>query len=92
MLVIVGYVVVCASVFGGYAMAGGHLAALFQPLEVLMIGGAGLGAFFVGNDMKAIKATIATLPKVFQGSKFTKTLYLNLLAMMFELLTKIKKD
>jgi chemotaxis protein MotA len=91
-LVIVGYVVVCASVFGGYAMAGGHLAALFQPLEVLMIGGAGLGAFFVGNDMKAIKATIATLPKVFQGSKFTKTLYLNLLAMMFELLTKIKKD
>ena len=57
-----------------------------------MIGGAGLGAFFVGNDMKAIKATIATLPKVFQGSKFTKTLYLNLLAMMFELLTKIKKD
>lgn len=92
MLVIVGYLVVCASVFGGYALAGGHLAALFQPLELLMIGGAGVGAFFVGNDMKAIKATIATLPKVLQGSKFTKTLYLNLLAMMFELLTKIKKD
>jgi chemotaxis protein MotA len=91
-LVIVGYLVVCASVFGGYALAGGHLAALFQPLELLMIGGAGVGAFFVGNDMKAIKATIATLPKVLQGSKFTKTLYLNLLAMMFELLTKIKKD
>lgn len=92
MLVIVGYLVVCASVFGGYALAGGHLAALFQPLELLMIGGAGVGAFFVGNDMKAIKATIATLPKVLQGSKFTKALYLNLLAMMFELLTKIKKD
>ena len=92
MLVIVGYLVVCASVFGGYALAGGHLAALFQPLELLMIGGAGVGAFFVGNDMKAIKATIATLPKVLQGSKFTKTLYLNLLAMLFELLTKIKKD
>jgi chemotaxis protein MotA len=91
-LVIVGYLVVCASVFGGYALAGGHLAALFQPLELLMIGGAGVGAFFVGNDMKAIKATIATLPKVLQGSKFTKTLYLNLLAMLFELLTKIKKD
>ncbi len=52
MLVIIGYVVVMASVFGGFAMAGGHLAALLQPLELLMIGGAAVGAFFVGNDMQ----------------------------------------
>ena len=39
MLVIVGYVIVLASVFGGFAMAGGHLASLFQPVELLMIGG-----------------------------------------------------
>ena len=49
MFVIVGYLIVCASVFGGFALAGGHLAALFQPVELLMIGGAAAGAFFVGN-------------------------------------------
>ncbi|NCN23376.1 MAG: flagellar motor stator protein MotA, partial [Gallionella sp.] len=43
MLVIVGYVVVMGAVFGGFAMAGGHLAALWQPLELLMIGGGALG-------------------------------------------------
>ena len=49
-LVIVGYIVVLGSVFGGFALAGGHLAALFQPLELLMIGGGAAGAFFVGNN------------------------------------------
>ena len=58
MWVIVGYVVVCLSVFGGFALAGGHLAALLQPIELLMIGGAALGAFFVGNTGKVMKATL----------------------------------
>ena len=58
MLVIVGYIVVLASVFGGFVLAGGHLSALLQPIELLMIGGAAVGAFLVGNTGKAIKATI----------------------------------
>lgn len=32
MLVIIGYVVVLGAVFGGFALAGGHLAALLQPV------------------------------------------------------------
>ncbi len=92
MFVIVGYVVVCASVFGGYALAGGHIAALFQPLELLMIGGAAVGAFIVGNDTKAIKATLRAFPSLFKGSKFNKKLYLDLLAMLFEILSKIRKE
>jgi len=81
-----------ASVFGGFAMAGGHLAALWQPLEVLMIGGAAVGAFFVGNDSKAIKATFKALPSVFKGSRYTKTLYLELMALLSEILNKVRKE
>lgn len=92
MFVIIGYLVVMGSVFGGFVMAGGHLAALLQPIELLMIGGAAAGAFLVGNDLKTIKATVGALPTVLQGSKYTKSLYLDLLAMMFEILTKIRKD
>lgn len=92
MLVILGYIIVCGSVFGGFALAGGHLAALFQPVELLMIGGAAIGAVFVGNDSKSIKATLKALPTLLQGSKFSKNLYMDILAMLFEVLTKIRKD
>jgi chemotaxis protein MotA len=91
-LVIIGYIVVVVSVFGGFAMAGGHLAALFQPLELLMIGGGALGAFVVGNNSKSIKATLKALPTVFKGSKYTRALYMDVLALLYELLTKIRKE
>jgi len=92
LLVIIGYIIVCASVFGGFAMAGGHLAALFQPLELLMIGGAAAGAFLVGNNGKAIKATIAALPSLFKGSRYTKDLYMELMSLLFEVLSKVRKE
>ncbi len=92
MLVIVGYIVVTLSVFGGYALAGGHLAALLQPIELLMIAGAATGAFVVGNDMKSIKATLKALPTVFKGAKYNKKSYLELISCLFEILTKIRKD
>lgn len=92
MLIGIGYVVILAAVFGGYAAAGGHLGGLWQPLEVVMIFGGALGAFVVGNDMKSIKATVGMLPKLFKGPHATKALYMDLLSLLFEILTKIRKD
>jgi len=92
LLVIIGYLVVCGSVFGGFVMSGGHLAALMQPLELLMIGGAALGAFLVGNNNKAIKATMKALPTVLKGSTYTKALYMELMSLLFEILTKSRKE
>ena len=92
MLIIVGYIVILGAVFGGYAAAGGHLGGLWQPLEVVMIFGGALGAFVVGNDIKAVKATAGILPKLFKGSHVNKALYMDLLALLFEILTKIRKE
>lgn len=92
MLVIIGYIVVCAAVFGGFALNGGHLAALWQPLELLMIGGAAIGAFFVGNNGKAIKATLAALPTLFKGSRHTKELYMEMMSLLFDVLSKVRKE
>ncbi|HEY0906331.1 MAG TPA: flagellar motor stator protein MotA [Methylophilus sp.] len=92
MFVLIGYAVVCGMIFGGYALAGGHLGALWQPLEVMMIFGGAFGAFIVGNDSKAIKATIKALPTLFKGSKYNKQLYMDLLALLYEILNKIRKD
>ena len=92
MLVIVGYIIIIISVFGGFALAGGHLASLWQPVELLMIGGGAAGAFLVGNNSKAIKATLKALPMCFKGSKYNRALYMDMMALLYELLTKIRKE
>jgi chemotaxis protein MotA len=92
MLVIVGYIVVVGAVFGGFALGGGHLGALLQPVELLMIGGSAVGAFFVGNSGKAIKATLKALPGVFKGSQYTKASYMELMALLYEILAKVRKE
>lgn len=92
MLVPLGYLIIVASVFGGFALAGGHLAALFQPIELLMIGGAAAGAFVVGNNLKSLKATLRAVPTLFRGSAYSQARYLELLALLSALLGKVRKE
>ncbi len=94
MFVIIGYVVVIAAVFGGYALAGGKFAVLLKaaPVELFIIGGAALGAFFVGNSGKIIKATMRVVPTLFRGSKYTKARYMELMALLYEILSKARKE
>ncbi len=91
MLVILGYLVVLGTVFGGYMMVGGHLGVLYQPSEFLIIGGAGIGAFIVGNSGKAIKATLRALPGLMRGSKYSKAMYMDLMALLYLLLAKSRQ-
>ncbi len=92
MLVIIGYVVICVAVFGGFAMAGGHLGSLVQPVELIMIFGAAIGSFCVSNTGKVIKGTLKALPTVLKGSKYTKSLYIELLSLLFDVLAKVRKE
>lgn len=92
MFVIIGYIAVLASVLGGFMLAGGHIAALLQPLEFLMIGGAAAGAFVVAYGGKPMKATFKALPQIFKGSRYTKALYMDLLSLLFEILAKVRKE
>jgi chemotaxis protein MotA len=92
MTVIVGYVVILGAVIGGFILAGGHVASLIQPTELIMIGGAAVGAFVVANSGKVIKGTVKALPTVLKGSKFTKALYLELLSLLYDVLAKVRKE
>ncbi len=94
MFVIIGYALVIVAVFGGYALAGGNFGVLAKaaPVEMFIISGAALGAFFVGNSAKVVKATMRTLPSVLKGSKYTKARYMELLALLYELLQKARKE
>ncbi|MWP61896.1 flagellar motor stator protein MotA [Gilliamella sp. Pas-s25] len=92
MLIIIGYIVVIASALLGYVLSGGYLAVLFQPLELLIIGGAAIGAFIVSNEQKTIKATLKSLGQLFKTSKYNKNLYLTLINLMYSILTKIRQN
>lgn len=91
MLVIVGYIIVLLASLGTYAMHG-SLMALWVPLEYVAIVGLMIGGFIAGNGSKAIKATLGSLSGAFKGSFYNKTFYMNLLALLYELLAKVRKE
>ncbi len=91
MFLIVGYVIILASSLGTYAIHG-SLLALWVPTEYIAIIGLTIGGFVAGNDMKVIKATIGALPSVFKGSKYNKAYYIDTLAVLFEILGKVRKE
>ncbi len=94
MFILAGYLVVIGCVLGGYAMAGGHFGVIMHaaPLEMFIIGGAALGAFLVGNSGKTIKATLKFAPSLLKGSKHTKARYMELMALLYDVLTRARKE
>ncbi len=92
MLQIIGSVVVIGCILGGFVAEGGHILALWHPFEILIIVGSAIGAFLISNPIKVVKAAFLgaiTLPK---GPRYKREHYVTLLQLMFELLTKMRRD
>lgn len=94
MFVIIGFVTVIGCVLGGYLMVGGHLSVLYQPAEFIIIFGAAIGSFFVGNPKSVIASTAKSFGTLFKGSPHTKKSYLELMTMLYQIfrLAKTKGD
>ncbi len=94
MFVIVGWLVVLGCVFGVFIAHGGNIGVVLHalPFELITIGGATLGAFLANNQMKVIKKTMAGLGACFKGSKHTKARYMDLMALLFDILQKARKE
>lgn len=88
MIGLVGIIIIFVMVFGGYLAAGGKMGIILKalPFEMIMIGGAALGAFVISNDIPAIKHTAKDLGKVFKGPKWRAADYRDLLCLLFELI------
>jgi chemotaxis protein MotA len=92
MNLIVGIILVMGCVIGGYLLEGGHIGALMQPVELLIIGGAGFGAFLIANPLTLVKKTFAAVPTLLGASRYGREKHLELLALMYALFNKIRKD
>jgi len=92
MFVVIGWVLVIGSVIGSFMGVGGHLAALVQPFELLCIFGAAIGAFVVSNPPATLKKTLKSIPTAFKGGGYSKEKYVQLIALLYELLQKARKE
>jgi len=94
MFVIIGYVVALGCIFGAYIIHGGNMSVIIHamPTEMMAIGGGAIGAFLVNNQPKTVKQVIGALPAIMKGSKFTKARYMDLLALMYDILQKTRKE
>jgi chemotaxis protein MotA len=91
MFVFIGAAVVLGGVLTGYVLEGGEIMALNQPLEVLIIGGAALGALLISTPLPVIKGIIRQL-KGALGGGLKKQDYLDLLVLMYEIFNVARKD
>ena len=94
MFVIIGWLVILVCVFGVYIFHGGNIMVILHalPFELITIGGATIGAFLANNQTKVVKATMKGLGECFKGSKYTKARYMELMALMFDILQKARKE
>ena len=94
MFVIIGFAVSLGCIFGVYIVHGGNISVILKalPFEMATIMGAAIGAFVATNQMKVLKASVAGLAGCFKSSKYTKARFLELLALLFEILQKVRKE
>jgi len=87
MNLLIGLVMVFGLVFGGFKLSGGSMDILLYalPYEMLIIGGASIGAFIIANSGKVIKGALKGVVKVLKGPRFKAADYEALLKLMYEL-------
>ena len=93
MVQIAGIIGVFAAIVISYVLSGGHplVVAGAMPMELLCIGGSGLGTLFIANDSKLVKQVFGGVIKAFKGSRWKQADYTDALCMLF-LLTRIAKS
>ncbi|MBU0913014.1 MAG: flagellar motor stator protein MotA [Gammaproteobacteria bacterium] len=87
---LIGFLVVLAAVVGGFMMAGGNVAMLWQPAEFVIILGAGVGALIIGNSSYVLKEMMGQLKAQFVKQPDQSQLYKELLMLMYQLLETIR--
>jgi chemotaxis protein MotA len=87
---VIGLVVALGCMFGGFAALGGHLAVIWQPWELVIIGGSSLGTFIIANPtstiMDAGKATVEAIT----GSSLKQRDYLDVLGVLHSLMRELR--
>ena len=94
MYAIIGIVVLLVLVFGGFVISGGAMGPVLHalPYEMMIIGGAALGATIAGNSLDHLKAIGGAFMKIFKGPQHTKQDHIDAIALTTQLMKVLKTD
>lgn len=92
MFVIVGFIIVLGAVIGGYILEHGNLHVLFQPVELLIIGGAGIGAFIIQSPSRVLGLVLKNISRVFSSKSASKDEFLEILSVLYTIFNKMRKE
>ena len=94
MFAAIGLVILLVMVFGGFAITGGDLEPVLHaiPHEMLIIGGAAVGAVVAGNSMKELKALGGGVAKVFKGPAYKKKDFLDVIFLVSSLMKMLRTE
>nr|WP_306110101.1 flagellar motor stator protein MotA [Pseudomonas sp. L-22-4S-12] len=88
---VLGALIIVGCVLGGYVMAHGELAMLWQPAEVIIILGAGLGSLVVGNPKEVLLEMCVQIKGVFVYKRRGEEFQRQLLMLLYELLETVEE-
>jgi chemotaxis protein MotA len=92
MFVIIGIVIVFGSIIGGYLLEHGNLRVLFQPAELVIIGGAAFGTIFIGNPIHVVKDMFKGVLGSLKPSPYSRSFYLDQLRMLADIFQYARKQ
>lgn len=92
MFTVIGLVVVLACVMGGFVLSDGHILALWQPYEFMIIAGGATGAFIAANSLDNIKAAFAGALALVKGPTYRKQDLSDLLMLLHDMFNKVRKE
>lgn len=94
MFAAIGLVVLFAMVFGGFALAGGNVVVVLEaiPHEMMIIGGAAVGALLIGNNLAGIKAIGGGMMFAIKGPKYKREDYLQAIFLTSKLMKILRVE
>ena len=94
MFAAIGIVILLVMVFGGFALTGGALGPVMEavPHEMLIIGGAAIGALVAGNSMDGLKAIGRSMKVIFKGPQHTKQDHIDAIALTAQCMKLLKNE
>ena len=94
MFAAVGVVILLVMVFGGFVVTGGDIGPIAHavPHEMMIIGGAAVGATVAGNSGKELKALGKGFAKVFKGPAYKKQQFLDTIFLTSRLMKMLRTD
>jgi chemotaxis protein MotA len=90
----IGIVVLLVMVFGGFMFTGGDIGPVLEalPHEMLIIGGAAVGALIIGNSGADLKALLGGVSKVFKGPAYKKQDFLDCIFLVSKLMKTLRVE